>query len=318
MGATVTNQRQTVAVIGSGAIGSYYGGRLAEVGHDVRFLMRRDYQAVRKGGLRVTSPDGDFTLSNPTIALSSEEIGPVEWVICALKATSIDEAQELVRPCVSTNTRILVLMNGLGLEERFAEWFGSRRIFGGLAFTCINRGEPGYVHHLAYGSVLLGHFQNDHGELETAVSLWASTKVQVSASPSLLCARWEKLCWNIPFNGLAVAAGGITTDRIVGDPGLRNAARTLMEEVIEAGNGDLVAHSEDSRIDGTSVIERMFRQTDTMGVYRPSTMIDFVDGKVMEIEAIFGEPLSRAKSLGIATPQLTLLTALLRALNARQ
>jgi 2-dehydropantoate 2-reductase len=312
------SQKCSIAVIGAGAIGSYYGARLAESGHDVHFLMRRDYQAVREGGLKVTSPDGDFTLTNPTITLSSEEIGPVDWVVCALKATSIEEAHDLVRPCVSANTRILVLMNGLGLEERFAEWFGPGRVFGGLAFTCINRGEPGYVHHLAYGPVTLGHFQNDHNELETAISLWTPTKVQVAASPSLLRARWEKLCWNIPFNGLAVTAGGITSDRIVGDPGLRNTARTLMEEVIEAGNGDLAAHSEDARINRKSVIERMFELTDTMGVYRPSTMIDFVEGKAMEIEAIFGEPLRRAQSLGIATPQLALLTALLRALNAQR
>ncbi len=314
----MTKQRQTVGIIGSGAIGSYYGGRLAEAGHDVRFLMRRDYQAVCEGGLRVTSPDGDFTLVNPTITLKSEDIGPVDWVVCALKATSIQEAQELVRPCVSTKTRILVLMNGLGLEERFAGWFGPERVFGGLAFTCINRGEPGYVNHLAYGPVTLGHFQNDQKELDAAVELWASSKVQIIASPSLLRARWEKLCWNIPFNGLAVVAGGITTDRIVDDPYLRNAARTLMEEVIEAGNKDLVMHSENTQIDGNGVIERMFRLTDTMGMYRPSTMIDFLDGKVMEIDAIFGEPLRRAQSLGIATPQLALLTALLRTLNMQR
>lgn len=313
----MTKQRHTVAVIGSGAVGSYYGGRLAEAGNEVHFLMRRDYQAVRVGGLKVTSPDGDFSLSNPIIIQNNEEISPVDWVICALKATSINEARELVRRCVSTNTRILVLMNGLGLEERFAEWFGSARIFGGLAFTCINRGEPGYVHHLAYGPVTLAHFLNDRDELEAAVSLWESSKVKVTASPSLLRARWEKLCWNIPFNGLAVAAGGITTDRIVGDPNLRYIARTLMEEVIEVGNRDLVAHSEDFLIDSQNIIQRMFALTDTMGVYRPSTMIDFVDGKIMEIEAIFGEPLRRAQSLGVSAPQLGLLTALLLALNRK-
>ena len=309
---------QTIAIIGSGAIGSYYGGRLAEAGHDVSFLMRRDYNAVRAGGLKITSPDGDFTLSSPKVAQSSQEIGSVDWVICALKATSIEDAGELVRPCVSTNTRILVLMNGLGLEERFAQWFGSERIFGGLAFTCINRGQPGYVHHLAYGPITVGHFQNDPDELETAVALWAQSKVQVDASPSLLRARWEKLCWNIPFNGLAVAAGGITTDRIVGDPDLRSIARSIMEEVIDAGNADLAAHSENIRIDQVAVINRMFGLTDTMGAYRPSTMIDFVDSKAMEIEAIFGEPLSRAQSLGVDTPRLALLTALLRALNAQR
>ena len=311
-------QRQTIAVIGAGAVGSYYGGRLAETGHDVRFLMRRDYQAVRTGGLKVTSPDGNFILTSPTVALNSEEIGPVDWVLCALKATSIEDALDLVRPCVAPNTRILVLMNGLGIEERFAEWFSPEQIFGGLAFTCINRGEPGYVHHLTYGQVTLGHLQNDPVEVATAVELWAQSRVQVIASPSLLRARWEKLCWNIPFSGLAVAAGGITTDRIVGDTGLRNMARTLMEEVIAAGNADLTAHSEHARLDHVLIVDRMFELTDTMGAYRSSTMIDFVEGKAMEVEAMFGEPLRRAQSLGVATPQLALLTALMRALNVQE
>lgn len=165
------SEKRSIAVIGAGAIGSYYGARLAEAGHDVRFLMRRDYQAVRMNGLKITSPDGDFTLTNPRVTLNSEQIGAVDWVICALKTTSVDEAKELVQPCVTADTRILVLMNGLGIEERFAEWFDSNRIFGGMAFTCINRGEPGYVHHSAHGPITIGHLQNDPVELETALAL---------------------------------------------------------------------------------------------------------------------------------------------------
>ncbi len=310
------NLRCSIAVIGSGAIGSYYGGRLAEAGHDVSFLMRRDYQAVRAGGLKVSSPDGDFALDNLKIALKSQEIGQVDWVLCAIKATSIESALELVRPCVTANTRILVLMNGLGLEERFAEWFGPERIFGGMAFTCINRGEPSHVHHLAYGPVTIGHYHNNPIELEMALEIWSKSKVKVIPSTSLLRARWEKLCWNIPFNGLSVMAGGITTDRIVGNPDMRYAARTLMEEVIAAGNADLTAHSEQERITSIAFIDRMFGLTDTMGAYQPSTMIDFGEGRPMEIEAIFGEPLRRAQLHSVDTPQLALLTALLRALNA--
>jgi len=311
------SEQLSIAVIGAGAVGSYYGGRLAEAGHDVRFLMRRDYDAVKENGLQLTSPVGDFVLLNPNIARESTEIGSVDWVICALKATSIGDAQRLVQPCVKATTRILVLMNGLGIEERFAQWFDSRHIFGGMAFTCVNRGEPGYVHHMAYGPVTIGHFHNDPVELELAIQLWSKSKAQVSAAPSLLRARWEKLCWNIPFNGLAVAAGGITTDRIVGNPALRNAARTLMDEVIATGNADLVYHSEQARIDHDAIIDLMFVSTDTMGVYRPSTMIDFVEGKAMEIEAMFGEPLRRAQLLGVDTPQLALLTAVLHSLNAK-
>ncbi|MBN1376182.1 MAG: 2-dehydropantoate 2-reductase [Dehalococcoidia bacterium] len=304
-----------VAVIGSGAVGSYYGGRLAEAGKDVHFLVRRDYHAVRSSGLTVNSPDGNFVLRQPKIAGDSSEIGPVDWVICALKATSISEAKQLVRPCIGEHTRILVLMNGLGLEDSFAGWFGEQRIFGGLAFTCINRGKPGHIHHLAYGAVNIGHYRDNRDELVKALDLWNGSKVQVFATPSLLLGRWEKLCWNIPFSGLCVAAGGITTDIIMNYEGLREAALTLMKEVIAAGNADLENHAESVRIDAAPMIDRMFRNTATMGAYKPSTMIDFVEGRSMEIDAIFAEPFRRARSLQVTTPHLALLTSVLQTLN---
>ncbi len=302
-------------MIGAGAVGGYYGGRLAEAGHDARFLARRDYFDVKAAGLRITSPEGDFLLENPFVARDSSEIGTVDWVICALKSTSIEAARKLVEPCVGKNTRILVLMNGLGLEDHFAEWFGAERVFGGLAFTCINRGKPGHVHHLAYGTVTLGHHRDDPAEIETALELWKGSKTSVVPAASLLKARWEKLCWNIPFSGICVAGGGITTDRIMSDAGLRASAKALMEEVISAGNADLAHHGEKALIDREALVESMFRKTSTMGAYRPSTMIDFVEGKAMEIDAIFAEPLRRARALGIATPGLALLTSLLRSLN---
>jgi 2-dehydropantoate 2-reductase len=305
-----------IAIIGAGAVGGYYGARLAEAGHEVHFLVRRDYHAVTANGLRVTSPDGDFVSSSPHIARNSEEIGPADWVICALKSGSLHDAHELVRPCIGPGTRVLVLMNGLGLEEHFAGWFGAGCVFGGLAFTCINRGKPGYIHHLAYGTVTVGHFQDSPAELETALSLWSGSKVRVLPAPSLLRARWEKLCWNIPFSGLCVAAGGITTDRIMQDPGLHAAALNLMEEVIAAGNADLELHGGELRIGRDSMVDSMFTRTATMGTYRPSTMIDYVEGKAMEIEYMFSEPLRRARSLGLQSPYLTLLTSLLRSLNS--
>ena len=305
-----------VAVIGAGAVGCYYGARLAEAGHVVHFLMRRDYEAVAARGLRIESVDGDLHLDRPPIARSSEAIGPVDWVLCALKATAIEEARALVAPCVGEGTRILLIMNGLGLEERFAGWFGGQRVFAGLAFTCINRGEPGVVRHIDYGAVTLAHLEDDPREIEAAQALWAGTKVRVDASPSLLAARWTKLCWNVPFNGLAVTTGGITTDRILGAADLRAAAETLMREVVAAGNADLAAHGMATRLDGDAIVTRLMAYTDAMAVYRSSTMIDFVEGRPMEVDAIFGEPLRRAAALGVPTPYLALTTAVLRSLEA--
>ena len=305
-------EAQRVAVIGAGAVGTYYGARLAQAGHDVHFLMRRDYEAVRVGGLRCTSPMGDFALEAPSIARTAAEIGPADWVICALKSTSVGEAEALVGPCLGPHTRILLLMNGLGLEERFAEWFGRERVFGGMAFTCVNRGQPGSVHHLAYGAVTVGHLLDDASEVERALALWAPARVEFSGVESLRRARWEKLCWNIPFNGLCVAAGGVTTDVVVGDAALRAIARATMEEVVAAGNADLEARGEALRLDAAAIVETMFRFTDRMGPYRPSTMIDYVEGRPMEAPAIFAAPLARARELGVETPHLATLTALLQ------
>ena len=311
-------EAQRVAVIGAGAVGTYYGARLAQAGHDVHFLMRRDYEAVRAEGLRCTSPMGDFALEAPSIARTAAEIGPADWVICALKSTSIGEAEALVGPCLGPHTRILLLMNGLGLEERFAEWFGRERVFGGMAFTCVNRGRPGSVHHVAYGAVTVGHLLDDASEVERALALWAPARVEFSGVASLRRARWEKLCWNIPFNGLCVAAGGVTTDVVVGDAALRAIARATMEEVVAAGNADLEARGEALRLDGAAIVETMFRFTDRMGPYRPSTMIDYVEGRPMEAPAIFAAPLARARELGVETPHLATLTALLQQYDRNQ
>lgn len=304
-----------VAVVGAGAVGCYYGARLAQAGHDVRFLLRRDYEAVAARGLRVESHHGDFTLERPAIARDPADLGVADWVLCGLKATSLGEASALIRPCLGPETRVLAIMNGLGIEETLAEAIGSERVFGGLAFTCLNRGEPGTVRHSEYGQVAIGRLGDDAAELERALALWEGARVEVSAAPSLLRARWEKLCWNVPFNGLAVAAGGVDTEAIVTDAALRGAARALMGEVAAAGNADLAARGHRERIDGEAVIARMFALTDAMGPYRPSTLIDFLEGRAIEVDAIFAEPARRARALGVAAPRLEQLTALLARLD---
>ncbi|MEP6871365.1 MAG: 2-dehydropantoate 2-reductase [Anaerolineaceae bacterium] len=307
----------SVAVIGAGAVGGYYGALLARAGHDVRFLMRGNLREVRARGLDVRSIRGDFHLPSVSVFATPDEIGPVDWVVCSLKATAIEQAQELVAPCIGPNTRIFALMNGLGIEERFAEWFGPERIFGGMAFVCINRGEPGVIHHLEYGRVSIGHFLDIPTRLALLGALLESAKIEVTMAPSLQYARWEKLCWNIPFNGLSVAGGGIGTRTIVGDGPLRATAERAMREVLSVGNADLAAAGANTRLDPDGVVGWMFAQTDTMGEYRTSMAIDFVLGREMESEAIFGEPLRRAARLGVPAPTVETLYALVRAAGMR-
>jgi 2-dehydropantoate 2-reductase len=306
-----------IAVIGAGAVGGYYGAMLARAGHDVRFLLRRDLEAVRERGWDVRSPRGDFRIENVQAVALPAELGPVDWVICSLKATAIEEARQLVAPCMGPQSRILALMNGLGIEERFTEWFGGERVFGGMAFVCINRGKPGVIHHLEYGRVSIGHVEDDAQELDGLRVLLESGGIETAVAPNLRYARWEKLCWNVPFNGLSVAGGGIGTKAILGDGALRATADRAMREVVAAGNADLTDAGSVARLNEDQVVAAMFRQTEMMGDYRTSMAIDFILGRPLEVEAILGEPCRRAVALGLEAPTMTTLYALVRAADLR-
>lgn len=300
-----------VAVIGSGSVGCLYGARLARQGHDVHFLMRRDLQTVRAKGLTIRSCDGDFHLDAKAYGNSSE-IGEVDLVVCALKTTAMDVAEDMIRPCVGKDTLVLALMNGLGIEEQFGQWFDPQRIIGGLAFVCINRGDPGIVIHEGYGRLAFGDLVDGIGHAAQIAELFGDVGFEVSVRPSLCQARWEKLMWNIPFSTLAITGGGVTTREIMEDAGLRTLAEKLIVETGTAGNAD------GCEIDVDAMLAKMITNTATMGSYKPSMLIDYLKKQPLEVEAILGEPVRRANVLNVPVPTIETqyhLTAFLDRLN---
>jgi 2-dehydropantoate 2-reductase len=146
----------SVAIIGSGAIGLYYGGRLAEAGIDVRFLARSDYDHLSKYGLNAQSIAGDFHLKKISVFKHPEDIGPVDLVIVAWKATSNDSLADVLQPLMNDNTQVLTLQNGLGNCEHIAKIVGAEKVHGGLCFVCINRTMPGTICHSAGGRMTIG------------------------------------------------------------------------------------------------------------------------------------------------------------------
>jgi 2-dehydropantoate 2-reductase len=307
----------TIAVIGSGAVGCYYGALLARAGHDVRFLMRRDLDRVRARGLHIRSYLGDFRVEPCTAFGSPAEIGPVDWVVCSLKATALADAERLIAPCLGSDTRLVALMNGLGVEDSLAASFGPGRVFGGMAFVGINRDEAGIIHHLAAGRVSIGHFNDDPAETALLEQLFSGAGIETVAAPNLLYARWEKLCWNVPFNGLSVAAGGLGTQAIMADPLLRALAERAMREVVAAANADLDAHDSLARLDPDGVVAQLFPATDALADYKTSMVIDYLLGRELEVEAILGEPCRRAAALGVPVPTMDALHALVHAADLR-
>ncbi len=293
----------SVAIVGSGAIGLYYGGRLAEAGIDVKFLARSDYDQLSKYGLEVESVAGNFHLTNISVFNKPEKIGPVDLVIVAWKATANDSLANVLTPLMHENTQVLTLQNGLGNCERIAEIVGADRVYGGLCFVCINRIAPGTIRHTAGGRMTIGKFSRNKPNLaETIAQRFKAANIPATAVDDLAKAQWEKLIWNIPFNGLAVAEGGVTTDVLLADPIIENEIRVLMHEVITA------AAAQGIELD-PNLIETNIERTRSMGSYQPSTMIDFIEGRELELGPIWEEPLRRAKAAGVEMPALEKLLA---------
>ncbi len=294
---------ESVAVVGAGAVGLYYGGRLAEAGGDVRFLVRSDFDALKCEGLRVESVHGDFHLPAPQVFQSSREIGPVDLVIVTWKATANDYLTEVLPPLLHERTEVLTLQNGLGNCEAIAAIAGQERVLGGQCFVCLNRIEPGFVKHLAGGKITLGEWKPGvPGRAAEIARRFKEANVSATAVDDLERAQWEKLVWNIPFNGLSVAEGGVTTDTLLASQETESEIRSLMEETIAAARA--LGHPlEDSLIDFN--IDR----TRPMGAYRTSSMIDFTEGREVEVGPIWREPLQRGTAAGVKMPHLEKLLA---------
>ena len=289
---------KSVAIVGSGAIGLYYGGRLAQAGENVKFLLRSDFDEISKHGLRVESVEGNFKLPVVQAFRRPEDIGPVDLVIVCWKATANARLPEVLPPLLHSATQVLTLQNGLGNCEAIAEIVGADRVLGGLCFVCINRLTPGLVSHTAGGKIAVGEFAPGlEGRAVELAHRFKAAGIPCSAAENLQRAQWEKLIWNVPFNGLAVAEGGVTTDVLLADRAIEDRIRVLMEEVLAAANAQGLG------VD-PSWIEWNIERTRPMGPYKPSTMIDFVEGRELELGPIWEEPLRRAKQAGVETPAM--------------
>ncbi len=295
-----------VGVIGSGAVGLYYGARLQRAGVDVQFLLRSDFEAISDKGVRVRASDGNFHLERVRAVRSVAEMGEVDLAIVALKATSNESLKLLLDPVVGAQTAILCLQNGLGADERLQALYPQSPILGGLCFVCLNRVAPGVVENYHLGSIAIGERGGPASRRTKEIGqLFARAGVTCRVSDDLRGMQWRKLVWNIPFNGLSVAAGGVTTDVIVSDEGLCGLAKGLMQEIVSAARAIGLDLSDD-------IVEENIELTRRMGEYAPSSLIDHRAGRPVEVDAIWGEPLRQGLQAGAEMPRLEALFRLLR------
>jgi 2-dehydropantoate 2-reductase len=305
-------QNPVIAIIGAGAIGGYYGARLIQHGHNVHLLARTDHQTIRTAGMRIQSLDGDFNLAPAQINVyaKASQMPKADLVIVTLKTTANDQLDSLIRPLLKPDTAILTLQNGLGNEQILADLFGAKNILGGMAFVCINRVAPGHIVHSDHGLIRLGEFCGSAASdrAEKIAKIFSASNVPCKVLDNLAYGRWEKIIWNVPFNGLG-ALLDLTTDQLIGcEPGLA-MVRQLMREIIAIAKTTGVQMPD-------SIVELKIEHTRTMGAYKSSMQIDRQMHRPMEIEAILGQPLRAAQTHHVASPALAALYSLLNLLQA--
>jgi 2-dehydropantoate 2-reductase len=286
------------AVVGTGALGGYYGGLLAQNGADIHFLMRSDADHVREHGLRIDSKNGNFVVKRTFAYRSVHEMPKCDFIIVALKSTQNDALIELLPSLMHDQSYAIVLQNGLHVEALIEGIVGKGRVMGGCCFLCSNKVGPGHIRHLDYGSILLGAYLGLDGKsppvpseiVQSVVQDFSSAGVPIEATEALHKARWKKLMWNIPFNGLSVVLNA-STDQIMNTPPSRRLAEAIMQEVREAAMacGEVIPASH---------VAQLMDNTDKMVPYDSSMRLDYLAGRPMEIQAIFGNPLTTAQQAG--------------------
>ena len=297
------------SVIGMGAIGGYYGGRLAQAGREVHFLMHSDYQYVLQNGLRVYSCDGDFHLPHINAYAAAKDMPKTDVIIVGLKSVrNHDVLPELLRHVIHDNSIVILIQNGIGLEEDLQKVFPGLQIVAGLAFICSAKVGPGHVSHQCYGSINLGNYSCYQEQFQMLLQDMTDAGIQAAEVPYLE-ARWKKAVWNMPFNGMTVALN-TSTDRLLKNPATRQLIYDQMMEVIGAANA-LGVNSLTA-----DFADKMMQMTDEMVPYSPSMKLDYDYHRPMEIEYLYTRPIAEAKKAGFDMAKLAMLEAELKFIEA--
>ena len=295
-------------VIGTGAIGGYYGARLAQSGQEVHFLLHSDYDYVREHGLQVDSCNGSFHIEKPNVYHTTKEMPPCDVVLVCLKSINNQLLKELLPPLLHDQTLVVLIQNGIGVEDDVQAIFPGVSLAAGLAFICSAKTEPGRINHQCYGQINLGNYScNNEALVQQVVDNFNAAGVKAGLV-EYQQARWKKAVWHMPFNGMTVALN-TQTDLLRKNPATRPLIREQMMEVIGAAQ-----HLGVTGID-ESFADLMIQMTDEMTPYSPSMKLDFDFHRPMEIHYLYTRPIEIARNAGFRMPKLEMLEAELRFLS---
>ena len=288
-----------IAAMAAGAVGGYFGARMAAAGHDVFFIARGgNLAAIRKNGLKIESVHGDLHLPKPNVTDDPASVGPVDIVLFAVKLWDTEKAAELTRPMVGPNTRVITLQNGVDSVERVAPVLGADTTVGGVTYIATVIDSPGVIKHTsAFAKIRFGRTdKKPDATLDAFVAAGQAAKLDIDLSTDIERERWEK------FIFLSAMAGATATLRssigpIAADPETRAFFSDLMNEAFAVGRAKGVA------LDKAYIDERLaFIATKVEPGMKASMAHDLERGNRLELDWLAGKVRDLGRDLEVPTP----------------
>lgn len=310
------SSRPRIGIIGTGAIGGFYGIMLARAGFDVHFLLRSEFQAVSENGLLLNSAQhGAISLGEVQAYRAVADMPSCDWLLVGAKTTANAELAPVIAAAAADGARVVLLQNGLAVEEALRPLLPETlHLLGGLCFICVHRSAPGVIEHQALGGVNLGYHSgpasDEHARqliVEEGAALFKAAAVDSTAMANLEQARWQKLVWNVPYNGLSVLLNAGTT-QLMGNADSRALIEAIMEEVVTGAQA--CGHVLPEGFAG-----KLLAATDRMPDYLPSMYHDFTLHRPLELQAVYAAPLAAAARAGCSLPKIEALYQALRFLD---
>jgi len=298
-----------IAVIGTGAVGGYFGAKLAAAGHELVFFARgKHLDALQAAGLRILSPNGDLHIQQAQFLASPAQAGSVDLILFCVKSYDTQAAAEFLGPLLADRTTILSLQNGVDNPEKIAAVWREHRILAGVVYIGAEIYSPGVIRHSNGGKIVFGALHGQPDESARRIEqLLSEAHIPCQLSTNIREVQWGKLLWNAPFCAISCLAR-VDVKQITDSAPLCRLAIDCMSEVQSA-----------AELRGVTLPRALFDQTIAfsrgLGAFKPSMLQDLEAGKPLEYEAFNGIVAELLQASGRAAPINQAFHALLQHLD---
>lgn len=302
----MTAASPSILIVGAGAIGAFYGSALARQGASVSVVCRSDYDQVQRHGYAIRSPLlGDHVFRPHAVLRNVAQCAtPPDYLILTVKVLPEVDRAALIRPAVGPGTAIVLIENGIDIEDELAASFPHNELLSVLAFVQVSRTSQGDIVHQALGSLAMGRYPSGVTlAAERLAALFAQGGIDCRLTDNVVAARWQKAVWNTAFNPVSILGGVFDTEMMLRTPDNQEFIRRAMNEVCAAAAA--AGHPMHPKL-----VDRMIADTRALPGYKTSMAQDYENGRPMEIEAILGNVVRSGRKNAVAMPVLETVYAL--------